>query len=180
MEIILVFPKPEAANNIKILLQRNGYSIRAVTSGVAQALREAQQYDSGIIVASYKLSDGMAVELYDELSDRYRFLIVGPKAYTDDRVRPDIFTLNPPMSSRDILETMGTIAMSYSRWRKKKRSMPRQRSEEETKTINRAKALLQDRNGLTEEEAHRYLQKTSMENGTGIIETANMILALNS
>lgn len=164
---------------MKNILQRNGYQIRAVTSSVSQALREAQQYDSGIIVASYKLADGMAVELYDELADRYRFLIIGPREYTEGRSRSDLFSLNPPLNTKDILETMETISLNFTRWRKKIRSAPRKRSEEEIKIIERAKALLIDRNGLTEEEAHRYLQKASMENGTGIVETASMILAMH-
>jgi response regulator NasT len=35
-----------------------------------------------------------------------------------------------------------------------------------------------ERNGLTEEEAHRYIQKSSMDNGTGVVETAYMIMSL--
>ena len=34
------------------------------------------------------------------------------------------------------------------------------------------------RNNLSEEEAHRYLQKRSMNNGTDLVETAQMILSL--
>ena len=34
------------------------------------------------------------------------------------------------------------------------------------------------RNNLTEEEAHRYIQKRSMNNGTDMVETALMILSL--
>ena len=35
-----------------------------------------------------------------------------------------------------------------------------------------------ERNQMTEEEAHRYLQKTSMDNGTSFTETAQMILGM--
>ncbi|MFR3319996.1 MAG: ANTAR domain-containing protein [Lachnospiraceae bacterium] len=31
---------------------------------------------------------------------------------------------------------------------------------------------------MTEEEAHRYLQKTSMDSGTNLVETAQMLLTL--
>lgn len=31
---------------------------------------------------------------------------------------------------------------------------------------------------MTEEEAHRYIQKRSMDNGTDLTETAQMILSL--
>ena len=44
--------------------------------------------------------------------------------------------------------------------------------------IRQAKALLMERNNMTEEEAHRYLQKCSMDNGTNMVETAQMILTL--
>ena len=33
-----------------------------------------------------------------------------------------------------------------------------------------------ERNHMTEEEAHRYLQKTSMDSGTNLVETAQMLL----
>ncbi len=44
--------------------------------------------------------------------------------------------------------------------------------------IDRAKALLMERNGMTEEEAHRYIQKCSMDSGTNIVETAQMVISL--
>ena len=44
--------------------------------------------------------------------------------------------------------------------------------------IENAKALLMERNKFSEEEAHRYIQKRSMENGTGLVEVSQMILSL--
>ena len=35
-----------------------------------------------------------------------------------------------------------------------------------------------DRNNLSEEEAHRYIQKCSMDNATNMVETAQTILML--
>ena len=34
------------------------------------------------------------------------------------------------------------------------------------------------RNHMTEEEAHRYIQKCSMDSGTNLIETAQMVLSI--
>ena len=44
--------------------------------------------------------------------------------------------------------------------------------------IERAKLLLMERNSFSEEEAHRYIQKRSMDNGTGLVEVSQMILSL--
>jgi response regulator NasT len=49
------------------------------------------------------------------------------------------------------------------------------RSKEELDIIAEAKAILMERNNMSEEEAHRYLQKTSMDTGTGIVEAARMV-----
>jgi len=61
---------------------------------------------------------------------------------------------------------------------KKQRAKPKKRSEKEQKIINDAKALLMERNHMTEEEAHRYIQKCSMDTGTNLVETAEMITTL--
>ncbi len=64
--------------------------------------------------------------------------------------------------------------------RRKKRAgfKPRQRSEEELKVINEAKRLLMKKNNLTEDEAHKYIQRVSMESGSGLVETAGKVLTL--
>jgi len=38
--------------------------------------------------------------------------------------------------------------------------------------------LLMERNHMTEQEAFRYIQKSSMDSGTNMVETAQMILLL--
>ena len=44
--------------------------------------------------------------------------------------------------------------------------------------IRKAKELLMTRNNMSEEEAHRYLQKSSMDSGTNMVETAEMVLSI--
>ena len=87
-------------------------------------------------------------------------------------------SLATPLHVSELLQTMEVMSYAYSRWRKKMRAKPKVRSEEEQKTIDQAKSLLMERNGLTEAEAHRYIQKSSMDNGTGLVEVSQMILSL--
>lgn len=51
-------------------------------------------------------------------------------------------------------------------------------SAEEQGILRRAKTLLMKRNHLTEPEAHRYLQKTSMDTGRTMVESAHMVTML--
>ena len=50
------------------------------------------------------------------------------------------------------------------------------RSPEEEALLSRAKALLMDRRGMTEGQAHRFLQKKSMDSGARLAETARQLL----
>lgn len=180
MNIILVFPKADTAKNLKQVLHRAGYQVDACVTTVAQALQAAGDCDSGIIISNYRLIDGMAIEICENAGERFQFLMIGPKDYIESRTLKDVFSLSTPLRVGDLLSTMEVMSYAYARWRKKMRSRPRVRSEEEQRTIERAKLLLMERNALTEEEAHRYIQKSSMDSGTGIVETAYMILSLMS
>lgn len=61
---------------------------------------------------------------------------------------------------------------------KKEKKKPKKRTEKEENYIKNAKFVLMDRNHLSEEEAFRYIQKCSMDSGTNMVETAQMILTL--
>ena len=178
MNIIFVFPKQETAKSLRSILRKAGYTVDALCTTVAQALQAASEFDSGIIVSNYRLVDGMAIELYEQAGERFQFLMIGPKDYVDAREVSDIFSLTTPLHVSELCETMEVMSMAYARWRKKARAKPRLRGEAEQETIDQAKLLLMERNGLTEAEAHRYIQKASMDSGTGVVETASMILSL--
>ena len=64
------------------------------------------------------------------------------------------------------------------RRKKRDRLRPKTRSEEDMRILNEAKALLMSRNNMTEEQAHKYIQKNSMETGSGLVETAAKVLTL--
>ena len=86
--------------------------------------------------------------------------------------------LSMPLKVHELIQTVETMSYTITRMRKKRRTEPKVRSEEEKRMLQDAKELLMVRNNMSEEEAHRYIQKRSMDNGTGLIETAQMILSL--
>ena len=86
--------------------------------------------------------------------------------------------LGMPLKVHELISTIGMMSQGIVRRRKKLREKPKVRNEEEAATIAKAKALLMERNSMTEEEAHRYLQKHSMDNSTNMVETAQMVLTM--
>ena len=81
------------------------------------------------------------------------------------------------MYKRQLINTVEMITTGLLR-KKKKNKQRKERTEEEKKLLREAKELLMDRNHMTEEEAHRYLQKCSMDSGNSLMETAQMIFSL--
>ena len=64
---------------------------------------------------------------------------------------------------------------------RKKNTKPKQnRSPEEKKILDKAKGILMERNLMTEPEAFRYIQKSSMDAGRTLIESAQMIITMSN
>ena len=87
-------------------------------------------------------------------------------------------TLTMPLKVHDLVNTVDMMVNTLERRRKKRRQKPRVRNEEEASLILEAKRILMNRNNMSEEEAHHYIQKCSMDSGTNIVETAQMILSM--
>ena len=91
----------------------------------------------------------------------------------------------PPAIAPRPLDSPGwsrTVAMRMSaaitRRRRKAKQKPKERNEEEVALIREAKELLMTRNNMSEEDAHHYIQKCSMDSCTNMVETAQMVLAM--
>ena len=83
-----------------------------------------------------------------------------------------------PLKVQDLMSTLEMMCMNQERRKKKLRARPKQRSEAEKRVLWEAKTVLMERNHMTEEEAHRYIQRCSMDSGTSLTETAQMVLAM--
>lgn len=178
INIIVVFPKQEDAGSIRNLLMRNGYSVAAVCTSGTAALQAVDNLHEGIVVCGYRYRDMMYDQLYESLPKTFEMLLLASERVVGEGIIKGVTSVCMPLKVQELLETLEEIFVAQERKRKKRKSMPRQKSEEERKLIADAKALLMDRNHMTEEEAHRYLQKTSMDSGTNIVETAQMLFSL--
>ena len=90
----------------------------------------------------------------------------------------NVVSVSMPLKVQDLLRTLDMMTYNYRRRKKKEKSHPKERTQAEKDTIFKAKALLMERNNLTEDEAHRYIQKASMDSGTNLVEMAEMILEI--
>ncbi|PXV86246.1 response regulator NasT [Lachnotalea glycerini] len=178
VNLIVVFPNMVDAKNIRNLLVRNGYSVAATCTSGAQALNYADSLNYGIIVCGYKFADMMYSDLHECLSSNFEMLLVASPHILSIGKNTDIICLSMPIKAYDLVNTVDMMVLTMDRRIKKLKSKPRERNEHEKELIQQAKLLLMDRNNMSEEEAHRYIQRCSMDSGTNLVETAQMILTL--
>lgn len=176
--IVIAFPKKEVAQNIRKILSQSGYSVQAVCSTGAQAMASVNNLENGILICGSRFIDMMYMEIHDYLPPEFQMLLIASPTSIQEREVENLVCLELPMKVHELLQTLEMMEGQIRRRRKRLRNIPRQRSEEDRQMIEQAKALLMDRNKFSEEEAHRYIQKRSMENGTGLVEVAQMILSL--
>lgn len=178
--IIVVFPNRDNAAGIRNLLVRGGMIVTGVCTSGAQAINYADTLDEGIVVCGYKLKDMMYTELREYLPESFEMLLVASRDKWSDGIMEGIIGLPMPLKAYDLMNTLNMMLETMERRRKKRKDQKKVRSARQQALIQEAKELLMSRNNMTEEEAHRYLQKSSMDSGTNLVETAHMVLTVMS
>ncbi len=176
--IIIAFPGQETVRAVKKILLQSGYRVEISCVTGAQVLQSIDGLGRGIVICGYRFADMMYEELYDYLPDGFSMLLVASPANCKERGVENLVCLSTPLKANELLATLQM--MEYSFTRRKKKAQKKEYTKEEKTQIIRAKSLLMERNNLSEDEAHRYLQKRSMDNGINLVETAQMILSLFS
>lgn len=176
--IIVGFPRLEDATSIRNLLIRYGFNVSEPCVTGAQVISRVNDLDEGIVVCGFRFSDMHYSELNSYLPKGFEMLLVASPEKLEYCRDNDIVCLPMPIKANDLLNTLQMMSYQYRRRKKKDKDRPKERTEEEKALILKAKMVLMDRNNMTEEEAHRYLQKSSMDSSTSFVEMAEMVLRM--
>lgn len=177
--ILIAMPKSEDSYHLSELLQNQGlYLDIEVCQNASEVLRVSNDRDYGVVICTKALKDMSSLELSEYLPEYFGMIIL-TKDMALETYSDRIVKLTMPFKPRELVSTIEMMTSVFLRRIKKKKNAPVKRSEAEEKLIRDAKNLLIDRNGMTEPEAFRYIQKCSMDTGRNMAESAQMILMLN-
>ena len=176
--IIVAFSKPEDARNIRNIIVKHGFLVTCVCNSGAQALNSLDGLRGGIIVCGYRFDDMLYTGLKELMPPEFEMLLVASARKVGGAAPEGITWLPIPLMVQDLIETLERMDQEQVRRKKIQRQKPAGRSEEEKGYIRQAKELLMERNGMTESEAHRYIQKCSMDSGSSLVETAQKLIRL--
>lgn len=169
--VILAFSKEETAYKIKKMLDGSAYEVCMICRSASELLRSASEIDDALVIMGYKIGDMLADEAAYNLGGVKVMSIV--KAERQDIIEnEDIFVVPLPLNRQRLLSSIDIFLGNIQPVSKPKRS------EEDKKIIEKAKLCLMDKYRMTEEQAHRFIQKKSMDNGSKFVDTARLILRI--
>ena len=175
--IIIVFPKLEDGTGIRNILARRGFRVHSVCTQGSQALEMANSLNGGVVICGYRLPDMIYSDLKADLPPNFELLLLASQRVLEE-CDDGVMSIGMPIKLNDLINTLSMMFENQARARKKAKQAPKTRTEAENKLLDSAKQLLINRNHMSEQEAHRYLQKCSMDSGTNLVEAAQMVLSL--
>ncbi len=172
MRIVLAFSNDSAADKVRLMLEGAGWDIdNAVCRSGAELIRRLDDNDEAVVVMGYKLPDMVVDEIFESLPAGTRLVSIVKPERLPDIENEDIFVIPLPVSRQKLISSLDVFAGHVSETRG--RSM---RDPEEARLIEQAKLLLMERFHMSEQQAHRFIQKRSMDTGAKFVDTARLIL----
>ena len=171
--IVVAFANEEAQRRILRLLASDGLEPAACCASGAEAIRTVRKLGSAIVICGFKLRDMTASDLAADLRGTAVLLVVSSAVNLDMCEGENLYKLATPAARSDFFATLDMLRRFEE---KNLHHPPPKRKEADQKLIRTAKELLMDVNRMTESEAHRFLQKRSMDSGMKLVETAQYII----
>lgn len=174
--VVIAFASERICQRVKEIIEQESLAVCTICRSGAEVKRVVAKQGADTVVCGFKLPDTSAVSLREDLPPGCPVLLVANQGQLDLCDSGELFKLAAPVSRGDLI---GSVKMLLQLHQKLEGPTSPRRSEEEQSLIQAAKSVLMHRNGMTEEEAHRFLQKRSMDQGVKLADTARMVLDSN-
>ncbi len=175
----------EALHNLALTsqLETLGHTVVATATNGKEAVQLARDTRPDLAFLDIRMPVMTGPEAAHEISAERPIPIIILSAYSDSRTveeatRAPIFHyLVKPVDPDDLAPAIAVARARFDEWLDARRQRDLLELKlEERKIIERAKGLLMDTRGLSEREAYRFLQKTSQDKNTPMVELARKIL----
>ena len=169
MTVVVAFSRPETAQRFAGALEAEGLSVLRVCTAGAQALRALEPCEDAVLVCGARLPDRTADELARDLDGRAAVLVAARPEWLALCEEPSLCRLALPASGAQLAAAVRAAVRP---------ERPAPRTADEARLIGEAKRALMAR-GMTEAEAHRFLQRESMRLGVRMAVCAQLTLDRN-
>lgn len=171
--IIVAFGNEKTADTVVRMLSIGGIGVSVECTSAAEVRKQMSYFGSGILICGYNMRDSSVISLIDDIPDSFSVILIGNYSQINMCESERVFKLAVPLSKADLIYSVTMLMNMESKYRT---SAAPVRAESEKALIEEAKRLLIDKYNMNEEQAHRYMQKKSMNTGTKLVEIARIIL----
>ncbi len=172
VKIVVAFASGEKCERCSSALEAGGIPVFRKCTSASEVKRVFNQCGGGILIAACRLPDATIDQLAWDLGKEVVIMAVGRAGQIDLCEHPDIFRLVSPCSKGELISAVNMLIQLYQM------RLPR-RTAEDKEIITRAKVFLARQYGMTEPEAHCYLQREAMNRGVKLTELAQRLLEIN-
>lgn len=170
---IIALGDNDRAQSVSQALAHRGITVRYHCTSGAEVIRAIKKMGGGVVICPFKLCDMTACDLADRLNGQAFLLVLAKGNQLALCNRADLFTMTLPVRSAELI---GAVTMLLQLDAQRTATTIPKRSQTACDLIDQAKAQLMQRYGMTEPEAHHFLQQRSMRTGTRMEDTARALL----
>lgn len=168
--VLVVSANPKTQQLFQELLPQNSFAPILTVSTVGEAKRLLVDRGFDIVVINSPLPDDFGVQFAMELAEDKGcgvLLFVKPEIQEAVSLKVEdfgILTLPKPVNRQMIFQSMKLLLATQQRIRAlEQKASTLQSKMEEIRLVNRAKLLLMEHQGMSEAQAHRYIEKHAMD-----------------
>lgn len=180
---LLVSRLSTSVNVLSGLLEENFYTVETVVSDSKSALEFVNDTIYDIVVINTPIEDRNGIELAIEISREtvcgVVLLVQSEKAgfVAKNVIDYGVIVVPKPINKMLFKQSLGVVRAAQKRYAGLSKENERLKSSlEEAKIINRAKLLLMQYLSLSENRAHKYIEKQAMDMRISRLEAAHQIL----
>ena len=171
-DVIIASANRKSAEHIKSILQRDLLFVSEIYQSGAEVLSYASIRPDAVVVCG-RLSAGLpAVSLAETLPPGFDVVHLVSSSDAYQGFVSNMVELTMPLDRVEFVSVVRTLTQLSSDITSRKKT----RSVEENDLLTLAKQRLCENYGISEREAHRKIQKMSMEQGVRIMDVARKIL----
>lgn len=171
--IFIAFDSRKLELNIAKLIIGGGFNVVGAAKDIMDLKRTIDYYKGGILITGYKFCGMLLDDLLEDIPDDISVIMIAGHKQLDTCESERVFKLAVPLQKNDLICSIEMFIHVDSN--DKIRSV---KTIDDERLVDKAKKVLIDRYLMNEEQAHRYIQKKSMDTGKKMVDIAKIIVSL--
>ncbi len=173
--IIVATANQKLSSSLEKILLRASFSVETFLKSGSEVKAIQNYFDDAVLICG-PLKDIPAIYLAKELPDSWDMILLlssnQPFPYYVSNITP----VTLPVNRMDFIETVNSVVHAAAQSFASKTTAKQSRTAQDTQIIESAKRLIMKKRGLSEGDAHKLLQRYSMNLGISMVESANRFL----